>query len=1080
MNFHALQTIEARAEAESIMAVKHNIVTPQSHRPVMSLVMDGFLGTSEISHKDTFLNKMELFDWAIETDHTHDIPIPAICHPMPLWTGKQALSMIMPKKLMFRRVKPTIEEKIDDVCIQNGQLLYGYFGKKILGRSQGSLVHVLWLDFGPDACINFLNQLQRGVHRWFSEQGFSIGIGDFIATKETKAKIEEEYQLTLKEASVLKKESEINHRLNSARDGMGRAAAETMGRDNFLYRMVKSGVKGSMMNILQIMAMVGQQNSGGKRIEASIAGKTLPCFKAGDTSPHALGMVRSPYMKGMTPYEFFFSAIVGRDGLINTAINTAVTGYIQRRLVKAMETCKTEWDGSVRDANGAIIQFLYGEDGFDGQPLEFNSTELLEFDKKHFTKLYDWGCEEEMEFLIKAKNIMWKSNVKTISSCFNVRRQLDNILTNDKVKIMPHEAWIILKPYIEWFYEKNQLVAAIVIQTCASKRIATEFKLNKEQFSDLLERLKCKYLKTLIPAGEMTGTLAAQSLGEPVTQMTLDTFHHAGNSAKNVTLGVPRFEELINASSSPKTPSCSIIFNKSGPAEIDKAITLSFEITHLIMRDLVRDAIIEYIDYLEQHPIYCAMPDIPLKKIQFGDKYWCVKLILPCTKMIEHQIEFYTVIRALQTKFHKGINIAYTYDPCGDTIIHVGNYGKKNNKHACTTIRNRIMNCYIRGIPNITLAQPCLDDGILTVETKGSKIYDLYNLKNKYKCIKTVFSNHPFDVLETFGIEAARKTLYDQCHMVLSFDGSYVSCRHYQVMVDRMAWSGNITATTRHGIAKYENKSPIARATFEQPVEVLLDAAQYNKEDPLSGVSEQIVVGIPPKIGTSMISVHQTENYKKLIATQAEEDSDDDDDGWLQFDNSVKSNPFANNNHQKKNIMPPMLQAPVQNTVPMWAQTQLTNNIVSNCFNPHVISAVGNPFGAPPNPFGAPPNPFGAPPNPFGAPPTMAFGAPPTMAFGAPHRPTSPVYNPNRPVSPVYNPNRPVSPVYNPNRPSSPVYNPQGPRTPSPPPYDGNNQTYNPNGTTTPIGSPMSPCYSPMSPCYSPTSPLYDPMDCED
>ena len=179
--------------------------------------------------------------------------------------------------------------------------------------------------------------------------------------------------------------------------------------------------------------------------------------------------------------------------------------------------------------------------------------------------------------------------------------------------MMPDEAWNIIKPYVEWFYGENMLVCALILQTCASKRVAAEFKLTCEQLKKLMEHFKNKYLKTLVPAGEMVGTLAAQSLGEPVTQMTLDTFHHAGNSAKNVTLGVPRFEELINASTSPKTPSCSIIFNKSGPAEIDKAITISFEITHLIMRYLVKDAIIEYIDYLEQHPLYCAMPDIPLK-----------------------------------------------------------------------------------------------------------------------------------------------------------------------------------------------------------------------------------------------------------------------------------------------------------------------------------------------------------------------------------------------------------------------------------------------------------------------------------
>ena len=1071
MNFHALQTIEARAEAENIMAVKHNIVTPQSHRPVMSLVMDGFLGTSEISNKDTFLNKAELFDWAMETEQTYNIPIPAICHPTQLWTGKQALSMIMPKDLMFKKTKPMIEEKINDICIHKGQLLYGHFGKKILGRSQGSLIHILWLDFGPDECINFINRLQRGVHRWFSEQGFSIGIGDFLASKETQDKIEEEYQLTIKEASNLTKEHEINHRLNTARDGMGRAAAETMGRNNFLYRMVKSGVKGSMMNILQIMAMVGQQNSSGKRIKASIAGKTLPCFKPHDPSPEAKGMVRSPYMKGMTPYEFFFSAIVGRDGLINTAINTAVTGYIQRRLVKAMETCKTEWDGSVRDANGAVIQFKYGEDGFDGQSLEFNSTELIQFDNKMFNKKYDWGCKEELKMLTEAKEMMKLSSVRSISSCFNVRRQLDRLITKDvqECYMMPQEAWGILKPYMQWFNERNKLVGAIIIQTCAARRVSIEFKLKNHQFKNLMEQFKQKYLSTLIPAGEMTGTLAAQSLGEPVTQMTLDTFHHAGNSAKNVTLGVPRFEELINASSSPKTPSCSIILKENNAATIDKAIEISYKIKYLIVRNVVSDAIIEYINFAKEHPTYYIMPDVPFKKIQENQYYWCVKLIIPYDNLIRHQVDFYEIIRALQNKFNKSINIAYTFNPMGDSIIHIGNYGKKNTKATCAQIRNRIMNCYIRGIQNIKNAQPCIEEGILSIETEGTNILDLYKLKNDYKCVKTVLSNHPFDVLETFGIEAARKTLYDQCFLVMSFDGSYVSCRHYQVMVDRMTFSGAITAITRHGIAKYENKSPLARATFEQPVEVLLNAAANRKSDPLTGVSEQILMGIPPRIGTSMIDIKKTEEYKKILEAQAEEDSDEDDDGWLQFD-ACQKNPFSL--VQKKTVNKINTPSIKQNKqiVPMWAQTQLSGSMMSMqqpMFSQNVMEAVGmsqNPFAPPQNTFAPPQNMFAPPQNTF-APPQNMF-APPQNPFAPPQNMFAPPQNPFAPPQNMFAPpqNMPTSPTYNPDRPMSPDYDPMNP------------------GSTTPQDSPMSPAYSPTSPVYDSEDEkkdLYDPMDCD-
>ena len=516
-------------------------------------------------------------------------------------------------------------------------------------------------------------------------------------------------------------------------------------------------------------------------------------------------------------------------------------------------------------------------------------------------------------------------------------------------------------------------------------------------------------------------------------------------------MGVPRFEELINASDKPKTPNCSIIFNGTGPGEIDKAVEISFKIVHLIIRNLVSDSSIELIHFAKAHPMYYLMPDVAFKRIA-PEGNWCVKLVVPVERLIQYQVEFEEVLSALYGKFTKGINIAYTFDPVGNSVIHIGNYGKKNNKASCAVLRNRLMNCHVRGVPNIELAEPCLEDGKLTVETVGTNIYELYKLKLDYVCVTSVMSNHPFDVLEKFGIEAARKTLYQQCHRVLSFDGSYVSCRHYQVMVSRMTFSGTITATTRHGIAKYENKSPLARATFEQPVEVLLNAATKRKSDPLTGVSEQILMGIMPKIGTADIDVLKTEEYKKLVQEAAEEDSDDDDDGWLQFDTNQPSNPFAAAAVTKSLVhqpVIPMLQPPMMGGMmptPMWAQQQHATPYQQN-----VVAAVGqpDPWALPANSYANPGNPFAAPQMNWSAPPVSSMFAPmppgvvPTSPTYDPNRPTSPAYDPLRPTSPAYDPNRPTSPAYDPNKPTSPAYHPHAPDSPMAPEYEDQGPVYN-------------------------------------
>jgi len=261
-----------------------------------------------------------------------------------------------------------------------------------------------------------------------------------------------------------------------------------------------------------------------------------------------------------------------------------------------------------------------------------------------------------------------------------------------------------------------------------------------------------------------------------------------------------------------------------------------------------------------------------------------------------------------------------------------------------------------------------------------------------------------------------------------------------------MTFSGTITATTRHGIAKYENKSPLARATFEQPVEVLLNAATNHKSDPLTGVSEQILMGIMPKIGTADIDVLKTEEYKKLVQEAAEEDSDDDDDGWLQFDTNQPSNPFAAAAVTKQFTQPiiPMLQPPIMGGMmptPMWAQQQHATPYQQN-----VVAAVGapDPWALSASSYTNPGYPFAAPQMNWSAPTMPSFAPPvPTSPTYDPLRPSSPTYDPLRPTSPAYYPNRPTSPAYDPNKPRSPVYNPSAPDSPMAPAYEDQGPMYN-------------------------------------
>ena len=305
-----------------------------------------------------------------------------------------------------------------------------------------------------------------------------------------------------------------------------------------------------------------------------------------------------------------------------------------------------------------------------------------------------------------------------------------------------------------------------------------------------------------------------------------------------------------------------------------------------------------------------------------------------------------------------------------------------------------------------------------------------------------------------------------------------------------MTFMGHITATTRHGVSKYYTKSPLSRATFEQPVEICLKAAYKRTTDELSGISEQLLLGLPPKCGTSTVDVVPTEEYKEILKKKEEEEEmEDDDDPWIVMDDDKNKNPFGTMNNM--GMIPsggmfggnegewdnPIIQPNAFNSNPMWAQPSMPNwsqtsmNTSMQQTSSMQVAGFGN--------TQAPMPIFNAPMN-FN-PPSMIFN-PPSMSFNPLKRkasePPPPQWGPkpnewsnNVPKSPEYNPYAPDSPMSPAYSPKSPTYNPNGPGSPMSPAYSPKSPTYDPNRPN----SPMSPAYSPTSPGYN--GKVYNPND---
>ncbi len=387
------------------------IISPQANKPVMGIVQDTLCGIRKFTLRDTFLDwnaVQNILLWVPDWDGS--VPTPAILKPKPLWTGKQILSMTIPKGINISRASdPKSPNPVfdDGIFIENGEVIYGVVEKKTVGASQGGLVHVVFREKGPEATRTLFTGLQQIVNFWLFHNGFSIGIGDTIADAKTmehitntiaekKAQVQQIIEdathdrlkpqpgMTIRESF----ESMVERQLNLARDTSGQYAQKNLKDDNNVKQMVVAGSKGSFINISQMSVCVGQQSVEGRRIPFGFRHRTLPHFTKDDFSPEARGFVENSYLRGLTPQEFFFHAMAGREGLIDTAVKTAETGYIQRRLVKALEDVMVCYDGTVRNSLGDLLQFVYGEDGMDGAFIEKQSIDTFALNDPQFEHNY--------------------------------------------------------------------------------------------------------------------------------------------------------------------------------------------------------------------------------------------------------------------------------------------------------------------------------------------------------------------------------------------------------------------------------------------------------------------------------------------------------------------------------------------------------------------------------------------------------------------------------------------------------------------------------------------------------------------
>ena len=377
MNMHALQNEEARAEARVLMRVQEQILSPRFGENIIGAIQDHISGTFLLTNQNPHFNETQALD-LLRATRIDELPEASGEEDgEPYWTGRDIFSELLPADLNLE-FRGTVG---DDVIVEDGVLVEGTIAEDEVGEFGGQIVDTITKVYGNTRARVFINEVAALAMRSIMHFGFSIGIDDETISTDAQERIDEtideaydrtEELIATYESGDLESlpgrtvdetlEMKIMQTLGKARDNAGDIAEEDFDEENPAVVMANSGARGSMLNLTQMAGCVGQQAVRGNRINRGYEDRTLSHYKKDDLSADAHGFVGNSYTGGLTPREFFFHAMGGREGLVDTAVRTSKSGYLQRRLINALAELETQYDGTVRDTSDTIVQFEFGED----------------------------------------------------------------------------------------------------------------------------------------------------------------------------------------------------------------------------------------------------------------------------------------------------------------------------------------------------------------------------------------------------------------------------------------------------------------------------------------------------------------------------------------------------------------------------------------------------------------------------------------------------------------------------------------------------------------------------------------------
>ncbi len=682
MNIHSPQTEEAYSEAKILLDINNNIISSKNNLNLVGIISDAVTGAYLLGKDELDKSEADQLLYAIGVANSikkKRIP------------GNEVFAQVLPKT-------------------SNISVPHLITSKSSFGVEEGEMIKILDREFPRDIVIDSINKAFMLGTLYLTSRGYTLSLDDMNVTE----KIKEMTQVVLKKADSRAKEiiesykkgeleampgqtleetreTKILQVLNEVRTEVGDIVREHFPAESNVNKMIVPGAKGSLLNITQIGCCVGQQALWGKRINFGYNERTLSAFKKGDLEPGALGFIRSSFLDGLSPTEFFFGAITGRDSLMDTALRTPKSGYLYRRLVYALQDLKVEYDSTVRDASENIVQFQYGDDGKDVSKLHLN----------------------------------------------------DN-------KVTP---------------------------------------------------------------GEAVGVITAQSFGEASTQMVLNVFHHAGISQMQVTQGLPRLIEIIDARKQPSTPLMEIYLDREHNNEKDARIVAE-KIREVKLSEILSEIKIDFAN----KKIEIILDSKALKSVHIGPGKIFEKLKDKGLKVKENDLKISMDTSDLDFK-------------------------------AIYKLKEKLKDSIISGVKGILQVFVSHRGKDYVIVTAGSNMKDITAFKGVDGT--RVTSNDIYDVINVLGIEAARQTIINEIKKVIESQALDINERHIKLIADAMTSSGVVKGVTRMGIIS-DKASILARATFEIPDKQFVGATLKGSKEELNSVIENILLNQPVPVGTGL------------------------------------------------------------------------------------------------------------------------------------------------------------------------------------------------------------------------------------